>query len=354
MKELEPPRPGAAAAEPVRLERPQLGLPGIGAEDFDAFGDFKEGTMEDLEPTRFVHVTVMLAEVVSAMASATSSVGVVVDATLGGGGHALRALEVIGSSRLVGLDRDETALEAARARLSAHSARVTLVHSDFARVRDVLSELGIDKVDALCADLGVSSPQLDTAARGMSFRREGPLDMRMDTSSGETALELIARLSDDQLADVLFHYGEERRSRRVARSIKRAYQDGELHTTVDLRRAIVRAVGPVRVGGVDPSTRSFQALRIAVNEELEQLESLLLSLEDVIAPGGVAAILSFHSLEDRLVKRAFKKTDDWGQPLWEPLSKKPLSPGEEEAADNPRARSAKLRAARRLPAGGAR
>ncbi len=139
----------------------------------------------------------------------------------------------------------------------------------------------------------------------MSFRREGPIDMRMDRESGETALELLERLSDDELANVIFDYGDERRSRRIARSIKKALAAGELRTTLDLRRAIVRAVGPARVGGIDPATRSFQALRIAVNRELDELSDLLASLPAVVAPGGVAAVLSFQSLEDRLVKRAF-------------------------------------------------
>ena len=197
----------------------------------------------------------------------------------------------------------------------------------------------------MVADLGVSSPQLDDADRGMSFRREGPIDMRMDPGSGETALELIDRLSDDELADVIYQYGEERRSRRIARSIKKALADGELRTTLDLRRATVRAVGPARVGGVDPATRTFQALRIAVNRELEELESLLASLADVVTEGGVAAIISFHSLEDRLVKRAFH-AEGWTQ-----LTKKPMVATDDESAQNPRARSAKLRAARRVVPG---
>jgi 16S rRNA (cytosine1402-N4)-methyltransferase len=174
----------------------------------------------------------------------------------------------------------------------------------------------------------------------MSFRREGPIDMRMDPTQGETALELIERLSDDELADVIFHYGEEKRSRRIARSVKRALADNQLATTLDLRRAIVRAVGPVRVGGVDPATRTFQALRIAVNGELDQLEALLDALPRVVQPGGRVAILSFHSLEDRLVKRAFQDRE-----IWTLVTKKPLVASEEEGAMNPRARSAKLRAA---------
>jgi 16S rRNA (cytosine1402-N4)-methyltransferase len=335
------------------MKEAQLALPGVAADAAEWV--WTEDMVEDVEPTSFVHATVMRAEVVHAMASATSTTGVVVDATLGGGGHSEHLLATLPDVRLVALDRDQHALSAARERLAPFGDRVTFVHSDFARVREVLEELGLSSVDAVCADLGVSSPQLDTAGRGMSFRREGPIDMRMDQSSGETALELIERLGDDDLADVLFQYGEERRSRRIARSIKRALEDGELLTTLDLRRAIVRAVGPVRVGGVDPATRTFQALRIAVNEEVEQLESLLGGLRDVIAPGGVAAILSFHSLEDRLAKRAFRATNDRGASLWEPLSKKPLVPTDDETTQNPRARSAKLRAARRVipPGGGA-
>jgi 16S rRNA (cytosine1402-N4)-methyltransferase len=177
----------------------------------------------------------------------------------------------------------------------------------------------------------------------MSFRREGPIDMRMDPDHGETALELLGRLDDDELANIIFEYGEERRSRRIARSIKRALDDGELDTTLDLRRAIVRAVGPARIGGVDPATRTFQALRIAVNGELDELEALLAAAPELLAPGGIAAFLSFHSLEDRLIKRAFQQRD-----VWQPLFKKPMVATDAECEENPRARSAKLRAARRL------
>jgi len=204
-----------------------------------------------------------------------------------------------------------------------------------------LDGLGVGHVDGVVADLGVSSPQLENAERGMSFRREGPIDMRMDPEVGETALDLIARSSDDELANVIYQFGDERRSRRIARSLKRALASGELRTTLDLRRAIVRAVGPDRVGGVDPATRTFQALRIAVNDELEHLRGLLASLGAVVDEGGVVAIVSFHSLEDRLVKRALVA------PEWLPLSKKPIVPTDEECAQNSRARSAKLRAARR-------
>ncbi|MCL2725862.1 MAG: 16S rRNA (cytosine(1402)-N(4))-methyltransferase RsmH [Polyangiaceae bacterium] len=279
----------------------------------------------------------MKSEVVDAL---RPRAGAYVDATVGGGGHTEAILEAHPGARVIALDRDVVALDASRAKLARFGDRVTFVRTSFGRVKEALGELGIESVEGIVADLGVSSPQLDDAARGMSFRREGPIDMRMDMTSGETAMDLIERLSDDDLADVIFRYGEEHRSRRIARSIKRALADGQLGTTLDLRRAIVRAVGPVRVGGVDPATRTFQGLRIAVNGELEELETLLDVLPDIVAPGGVAAILSFHSLEDRLVKRAFHD-----RVAWQRLTNKPLVASEEEAANNPRSRSAKLRAA---------
>ena len=177
----------------------------------------------------------------------------------------------------------------------------------------------------------------------MSFRLEGPLDMRMDQQSGEGARELIERLSQDELADLIYQFGEERRSRRVARCIKQALADGELDTTIDLRRAVVRAVGPLRVGGIDPATRTFQALRIAVNGEFDQLRALLQLAPSIVSPGGRAAYISFHSLEDRMIKRALLD-----RRIWERLSAKPVLASDAERARNPRARSAKLRAAVRL------
>lgn len=316
----------------------QLALPGMPAELEADFVWTEEGTDEHMETLEFSHTTVMKAEVTQALGANAAEGAVFVDVTLGGGGHTEALLEAHPGIRMIALDRDQVAIDAARARLARFEGRVTFVHAPFGTLKDALAGIGITKVQGLCADLGVSSPQLDEASRGLSFRREGPLDMRMDQSQGETALELIARVEDDELANIIYQYGEERRSRRIARSIKRALGEGELHTTLDLRRAVVRAVGPVRVGGVDPATRTFQALRIAVNEELGELDALLTQVDDVIAEGGVVALISFHSLEDRAIKHAFA-----GREGWTPISKKPLYPSEEEQAANPRSRSAKLR-----------
>lgn len=292
----------------------------------------------------FEHRTVLLRETLDALEPRDG--GVYADATLGGGGHAEAILERSSpTGRLLGLDRDPAALAAARARLSRFGARATLVHGEFAHLARLLAEAGAPRVDGLVADLGVSSPQLDDAARGFSFREDGPLDMRMDPSGGSTAAELVARLDAEELADVIFELGEERRSRRIARAIKDADARGELHTTDDLKRAVARAVGGRR-GRIDPATRTFQALRIAVNSEIEQLDALVRDLPEVLEDGGVAAIISFHSLEDRVVKRAFR-----ADARLSPLTKKPVVAGEDERRDNPRSRSAKLRAARRTPRG---
>jgi 16S rRNA (cytosine1402-N4)-methyltransferase len=285
------------------------------------------------------HLSVLRREVVEALELRDG--GVYVDATLGAGGHTKAILEAAPGARVIGVDRDEKALEIAKKSLAHYRDRVTFVHGAFSAIEQHLEALGVGKVNGLLADVGVSSMQIDEPSRGMSFRFEGPLDMRMDTSAGDTALDLIDALSDDELADVIYKYGEERRSRRVARCIKQARAHGELETTLDLRRAVVRAVGPARVGGVDPATRTFQALRVAVNAELDELGTLLGAAERVLELGGTIAIITFHSLEDRIVKRALR-----GSPFWKPLTKKPVTPSDEETAENPRARSAKLRAAR--------
>jgi 16S rRNA (cytosine1402-N4)-methyltransferase len=291
------------------------------------------------EPNPYVHLPVMVAEVVDALAPERG--GLFVDATVGGGGHAALLLARSPAVRVLGFDRDPRAVLAARERLAEFGSRAHVEQATFSELEQRLAAYG--KLNGLLADLGVSSPQLDDPERGLSFRREGPLDMRMDPTRGETARELVERLGQDELADLIYELGEERRSRRVARCIKQAVEAGELATTYDLRRAVVRAVGPQRVGGIDPATRTFQALRIAVNDELGELGALLDAATRLLEVDGIAAIISFHSLEDRLVKRAFRE-----QSAWQPLTKKPVMPREREQSENPRARSAKLRAARRL------
>jgi 16S rRNA (cytosine1402-N4)-methyltransferase len=314
----------------------QLPLPGLHDGGIEWVWSEEEGQVDVAE--HYEHTTVMLREVASALAPKDG--GLYVDCTVGGGGHTEAILLASDTARVIAFDRDPVAIDAAERRLERFEGRFELVHATFGSVKAELAAMGITQVDGICADLGVSSPQLDDAARGMSFRREGPIDMRMDTTEGESALEMIDRMAEDELADVIYRFGDERRSRRIAHSIKRALAAGDLSTTLDLRRAIVRATGPVRVGGVDPATRTFQALRIAVNHELDELTALTAALPALVAPGGVAAILSFHSLEDRIVKHTFAARE-----IWTPIWKKPLAPSDEEQTMNPRARSAKLRAA---------
>jgi 16S rRNA (cytosine1402-N4)-methyltransferase len=285
------------------------------------------------------HVPVLPAEVLQLLAPAPGQT--FADATVGGGGHAQLIAERLGpGGRLIGLDRDASMLELARPRLEA--LPVTLVHANFDRLRSVLTKLGIDAVDGVLADLGVSSDQLDAAERGFSFQATGPLDMRLDPGEGEPAESLLRRLSERDLADLFWEYGEERFSRRIARKIVEVRQRTPLQTTEQLaalvRRCIPRPKG--RRPSIDPATRVFQALRIAVNDELGALDRFLADLPKVVKPGGRAAVISFHSLEDRRVKHAFADRE-----RWQVLTKKPVQAGEEELRGNPRARSAKLRAA---------
>ena len=292
-------------------------------------------------PEPFEHITVMVSEVVQALSPKVG--GLYVDATVGGGGHTEAILCASPETRVLAFDRDEDALSAAATRLAPFSDRVELIHASFDRLPQELAARSIVSIDGLIADLGVSTPQLDRAERGMSFRQAGPIDMRMDRRDDETALELIARLNQDELANIIYEFGEERASRRIARCIIQALERGELRSTVDLRRAVVRAVGPRRIGGVDPATRTFQALRIAVNGEMKQLDALLLAAGSIVAVEGVIAVISFHSLEDRRVKKALLNRG-----IWQRLSAKPLLASDHERADNPRSRSAKLRIARRI------
>ncbi len=289
----------------------------------------------------YSHATVLREETVSLLGVRPG--GVYVDATLGGGGHAEALLEASAGAVVVGIDRDPAAVAAASMRLARFGDRFQVIAGAFGDLPALLGKAGMGRVDGIVADLGLSSAQLSDPGRGMSFRLDGPLDMRMDPSLRETALDLIDRLGQDELADLIYRFGEERRSRRVARCIKLALGDARLQTTADLRKAIVRAVGPARVGGVDPATRTFQALRIAVNGELDQLGSLLEHAPSVLTDEGVLAIISFHSLEDRMVKRAFQN-----RAMWSPITKKPMVASELEEHRNPRSRSAKLRAARHI------
>ncbi len=270
--------------------------------------------------------------------------GVVVDATLGAGGHAEAILEVSSpSGRLLGLDRDEGALVVARERLHRFGDRVRLRQGSFADLSEHLDREGFTKVNGIVADLGLSSAQLDDGERGFAFSAEGPLDMRFDRSAGETAAELINRLDEKELADVIFNFGEERKSRAIARRI---VQRRPIDTTAELRRAVHSVLGPARRGGIDPATRTFQALRIAVNHELEALDAFLESAAERLAPGGRLVIISYHSLEDRAVKWAFREKKD--SESFRVLTRKPVRAGEDEIAQNRRARSAKLRALERV------
>jgi 16S rRNA (cytosine1402-N4)-methyltransferase len=300
----------------------------------------------------FVHATVLADEAVRFLAPRTGEV--YCDATLGGGGHAERILEASSpDGRLVGIDRDPSALDAARARLERFGDRVTLVHGTFGEAGEILGRLGVVPIDGFMLDVGVSSPQLDRAERGFSFQREGPLDMRMDPTRGETARALIERVSVDELADLIRRYGEERYAGRIARAIKQAAPE----TTTELAAVIARAV-PTRERSKDPATRTFQALRIVVNDELGQLERFLQDFPTLLKSGGRVVVIAFHSLEDSLVKDRFRElakepnvppdlVEKMGlkQAELELLTRKPVWASDEENARNPRARSARLRAA---------
>ncbi len=292
----------------------------------------------------FEHTPVLVDEVLEHLDPTPG--GVYADVTLGGGGHAKAILERSSpDGRLIGTDRDPSALEAATAALSCFGDRATLRKARIGELADVLASLEIENVDGVLADLGVSSVQLDRAERGFSIAKDGPIDMRMDPTEGETALELIGRSDAEELANLIYRYGEERRSRKIARSLRRAYEDGELETTGDLRHAVRRAIGPRR-GRIDPATKTFQALRIAVNDELGELEALLEQAPQLLRTGGVVAVISFHSLEDRMVKHAFRDSEQLS-----PLTKRPIIASDREREHNPRSRSAKLRAARRVEVG---
>lgn len=272
------------------------------------------------------------------------------DATVGDGGHAEVLLEGMDPSGvLVGMDRDPDAIATSRERLARFGSRVVLIQGVFVDLPRKLARLGIARVDGVLLDLGVSSRQLNDPRRGFSFHSEGPLDMRMDQLSGETAADLVSRLSESELADVIYQYGEERYSRRIARAIVQARGKHPVRTTQELATIISRAVpASYRHGRIHCATRTFQALRIAVNRELELLAPALRDIADVLRPGGRLAVIAFHSLEDRIVKQTFRSLAQRDGARLTVLTKRPQVPSEEECRANPRARSAKLRVAERI------
>jgi len=270
----------------------------------------------------------------------------IVDATLGTGGHAELLLEASGAA-LLGLDRDPRALETAGERLRRFGSRVTLRHCDFAEIDRAVTEAGLGAPDAILADLGMSSFALDDPERGFSFRNEGPLDMRMDPAAPLSAYDLLNEEGEDELARIIREFGEERAARRIARAIVEARRRRPLTTTTELRAVIERAAGTRHRGAIHPATRTFQALRIAVNHELESLAAFLESAPGCLAAGGRLAVIAYHSLEDRPVKHRLRELVAGGGVA--ALTRKALRPTASECAHNPRARSARLRAVERGP-----
>ena len=296
-----------------------------------------------------IHEPVMVAEVLALLEPSRG--GLFVDCTTGLGGHS-RAMLDGGADRLLGLDRDTAALALARQALAAYGDRVELVHADYRDLDRVLDARGLDTVAGVLADLGVSSMQLDEAGRGFSFRADEPLDMRMDRTQGPTAADLLRDVDEQSLADVIFQFGEERHSRRVARAIVGARRDAAIETTSRLAAIVRRAVPHKGHQRIDPATRTFQALRIWVNRELDGLDAFLAAATRRLRAHARLAVITFHSLEDRIVKHTFRALasgDDakTGEGL-RILTKRPLTPADTEVARNPRARSAKLRAIERF------
>jgi 16S rRNA (cytosine1402-N4)-methyltransferase len=287
-----------------------------------------------------VHVPVMSAEVLALLAPQRG--GVFLDCTVGLGGHA-QAVLAAGASRLLGLDRDREALSQATDALASWGDRVELVHADYRDVARVLDERGVEGIDGAVADLGVSSWQLDRSGRGFSFQRDEPLDMRMDPSTGPTAADLLAAVEETELANVIYQFGEERRSRAVARAIVNARRPGRIATTGQLASIVRRVVGRGTWQRIDPATRTFQAIRIWVNRELDGLDGFLRAVSARLRVGGRLVVLTFHSLEDRPVKHVFRELVQGG-PTFAALTKKPLVAQDDERHQNPRAMSAKLRA----------
>ena len=305
------------------------------------------------------HHPVLLRETIEFLAVERG--GLFVDCTVGLGGHSEAILQTPFDAQVLGIDRDEEALELARKRLAKFGGRFRAVHADFRELTLVLATAKVEAVRGILADLGVSSLQLDSPSRGFSFRHEAPLDMRLDRSSGETAAELLGRLSEVEIARLIFEYGEERRSRRIARRIVERREVGQpIQTTTELAALVERAIGG-KQRRIHPATRTFQALRIAVNRELEGLDRFVVDAIDSLEPHGRLAVISFHSLEDRIIKRTLLKLSGRCQcpprtpqcscgarKAIEIMTRRPVTPNQIEITENPRARSAKLRVAAKL------
>jgi 16S rRNA (cytosine1402-N4)-methyltransferase len=299
--------------------------------------------------TSLGHVPVLVEEVLAGLQCKTG--GIYVDCTIGQGGLAARILDAAGpDGMLIGIDRDEEALAMTRERLKRFTKQLRLVHGNFRDIKRHIQTFGLSSVDGIVFDLGVSSVQLNDANRGFSFMAEGPLDMRMDRSGETTAAQLLERLSEVELSNIIFQYGEERYARRIARSIARARELRPLRTTAELVSVIRSAVpGPYRHGRIHFATRTFQALRIAANGELDILAAAFRDAVDVLSPGGSLCIISFHSLEDRIAKHTLRELSKGPDAVLLIKTKRPVVALESEVTSNPRSRSAKFRIAERLP-----
>jgi 16S rRNA (cytosine1402-N4)-methyltransferase len=292
-----------------------------------------------------MHASVLLSEIIEVLRPVSS--GIYLDGTLGAGGYAeaiLRASEPGG--RVVGLDVDAQAIHLSRDRLREFGDRFEAVHGGYHEARTILAARGIDSVDGAVLDLGLSSDQLDEPSRGFTFRADGPLDMRFDTDSGETAASLLSSISLKKLEEILATYGEERYCKKLARAMVDARNRGKLQTTRDLADMITRLLGRRREK-IHPATRTFQALRIAVNRELERLSVALEEIPQLLKPGGRLCVVSYHSLEDRAVKLAFRERAH-GSHEWMVITKKPVRPSADELRNNPRSRSSRMRALERI------
>lgn len=303
---------------------------------------------QEVEDVGAGHVPVLLQQTIELLAPKPGAI--VVDATVGAGGHAVALAKCIGAEgRLIGLDVDPVALALARSALAQAPCRVDLIQANFSEVSDALSSIGVQAVSVLLADLGVSSMQLDVAERGFSFRREGPLDMRMDPRLKVTAADLVNRLSDKELGNLIYYNAQEFAARKIASAIVEARRSTRITTTNRLADIVCRAlrINPdSRKSKIHPATRTFQALRMAVNQEVASLETFLQQAPRVLAPGARVGVIAFHSVEDKVVKMDFRKRGNEGE--YRIMTKKPIVANEDERISNPRSRSAKFRVAERL------